>query len=126
MKKFTLQGLIKIATYPHRTYDTRIMFYNEKGEQLVLCVDEEGQCCEDFEFDYNEYEENEIVSTNGITMTITDDDEFECDCGGAIDIEIKGTDKHYKWRVSNDHNGWYCHEVELANETGEYIWSECL
>lgn len=128
MKEFTLQGLVKIATYPHRSWygETRIMFYNELGEQFVLCVDECQNCCEDFQFDWDSYTENEIVSTNGITITFTYDDKFDCDCGGAIDIKINGTEKNYKWRVSNDHNGYYSHGIQLMKETGEWVWEEYL
>lgn len=128
MEKFNLQGLIRIATYPHRSWygETKIMFYNELGEQFVLCVDESQHCCEDFEFDCDNYKEDEIISTDGLEITFTYDDEFECECGGAVDIEIKGTEKDYKWRVSNNHNGYYAHTVTLEKETGEYLWEECL
>lgn len=130
MKEFELKGTVRIATYPFRdfySFGARIMFYNELGEQFVLCVDEIQQCCEDFNFKCDEYEEDELVSTNGIKITLTEDEEFECvcDCGGAIDIDIKGSEKSYKWRVSNDHNGYYAHSVELMHD-GEYVWEKWL
>ena len=128
MKEFELKGTVRIATYPFRdfySFGARIMFYNEIGEQFVLCVDLNQNCCEDFNFDYDEYKENELISTNGIKITLTEDEKFVCDHGGAIDIYIKGSEKSYKWRVSNDHNGYYAHSVELMHD-GEYIWSEWL
>ena len=128
MKEFELKGTVKIATYPFRdfySFDARIMFYNELGEQFVLCVDLDQNCCEDFNFIHDEYEEDELISTNGIKITLTEDKEFVCDCGGAIDIDIKGSEKSYKWRVSNDHNGYYAHSVELMHD-GEYVWDEWL
>lgn len=128
MKEFELKGTVKIATYPFRdfySFDARIMFYNELGEQFVLCVDLNQNCCEDFNFDYDEYEEDELVSTNGIKITLTEDEKFVCDSGGAIDISIKGSEKSYKWRVSNDHNGYYAHSVELMHD-GEYVWEKWL
>ena len=128
-KEFELKGTVKIATYPFRDlYDwtRRIMFYNELGEQFVLCVDETQQCCEDFNFNCSNYEEDELISTNGIKITLTEDDEkFICCCGGAIDIDIKGSEKSYKWCVSNDHNGYYAHSVELMHD-GEYVWEKLL
>lgn len=126
MKEFELNGIVRIATYPLRSYwYTRIMFYNELDEHFVLCVNDAQQCYEDFNFYYDEYDENELVSNNGIKITITYDDEFECDCGGAIDINIKGSEKNYQWRISNDHNGWYGHTVKLGHDY-KYVWEECL
>ena len=128
MKEFELKGTVKIATYPFRdfySFDDRIMFYNELGEQFVLCVDLNQNCCEDFNFKRDEYEEDELISTNGIKITLTEDKEFKCYDGGAIDISIKGSEKSYKWRVSNDHNGYYAHSVELMHD-GEYVWKEWL
>ena len=127
-KEFELKGTVKIATYPFRdfySFGARIMFYNELGEQFVLCVDLNQNCCEDFNFKCDEYKENELVSTNGIKITLTEDKEFKCYDGGAIDIDIKGSEKSYKWRVSNDHNGYYAHSVELMHD-GEYVWKEWL
>ena len=128
MKEFELKGTVKIATYPFRdfySFGARIMFYNELGEQFVLCVDLNQNCCEDFNFNFDEYEEDELVSTNGIKITLTEDEEFECvcDCGGAIDIDITGNKKSYKCRVSNDHNGYYAHSVELMHDD-EYVWEK--
>ena len=57
--------------------------------------------------------------------TLTEDENFVCDHGGAIDIDIKGNKKSYKWRVSNDHNGYGAHSVDMMHD-GEYIWSEWL
>lgn len=125
-KEFELKGTVRIATYPFRhNYDTRIMFYNELGEQFVLCVDERPDQGADFNFYYNDYKEDELISTNGIKITLTNDDKFECDWGGAIDINIIGSEKSYKWRISNDHNGYYEHVVEMIHD-GEYIWAEWL
>ena len=125
-KEFELKGTVRIATYPFRhNYDTRIMFYNELGEQFVLCVDERPNPGADFNFYYNDYKEDELISTNGIKIILTNDDKFECDWGGAIDINIIGSEKSYKWRVSNDHNGYYEHVVEMIHD-GEYIWTEWL
>ena len=129
-KEFELKGTVKIATYPFRfrdfyNYSTRIMFYNELDEQFVLGVGLEQYGDEDFNFDYDEYKEGELISTNGIKITLTEDENFVCDHGGAIDINIKGNKKSYKWRVSNDHNGYYAHSVELMHD-GEYIWEEWL
>lgn len=129
-KEFELKGTVRIATYPFRprdfySSDVRIMFYNELGEQLVLCVDLNQNFDEDFNFDYDEYKENELISTNGIKITLTEDENFVCDHGGAIDIDIKGNKKSYKWRISNDHNGYYAHSVDMMHD-GEYIWSEWL
>lgn len=125
MKEFELKGTVKIATYPFRDFYARIMFYNELGEQFVLCVDLNQNCCEDFNFKCDEYEEDELVSTNGIKITLTEDKEFKCYCGGAIDISIKGSEKSYKWRISNDHNGYYAHSVKLMHD-GEYVWEKRL
>lgn len=129
MDKFTLEGLVKVATYPHRVehYDTRVMFYNELGEHFVLCVDEEQNCCEDFNFTCVEYWENEIVSTNGITIEFIEDENFECyDCGGAYKINIVGTEKTYNLYVSNDHNGYYSHKVSLMKDTNNFVWEVYL
>ena len=127
-KEFELKGTVRIATYPFRHgFDTRIMFYNELGEQFVLCVNLDQACCEDFNFIHDAYEEDELISTNGIKVTLTTDKEFKrghC-CGGVIDIDIKGSEKSYKWRVSNDHNGYYAHSVEMMHD-GEYVWREWL
>ena len=130
MKEFKLKGTVRIATYPFRlrdfySSDVRIMFYNELGEQLVLCVDLNQNSDEDFNFDYDEYKENELISTNGIKITLTEDEKFVCDHGGAIDIDIIGSKKSYKWRISNDHNGYDAHSVDMMHD-GEYIWSEWL
>ena len=129
-KEFELKGTVRIATYPFRlrdfySSDVRIMIYHELGEQLVLCVDLNQNSDEDFNFDYDEYKENELISTNGIKITLTEDEEFVCDHGGAIDIYIKGSKKSYKWRISNDHNGYDAHSVDMMHD-GEYIWSEWL
>ena len=128
-KEFELKGTVKIATYPFRDFydwDRRIMFYNELGEQFVLCVDETQYCYEDFNFNCSAYEEDELISTNGIKITFTEDEEFNCyACGGAIDIDIIGSEKSYKWRVSNDHNGYYAHSVKMMHD-GEYVWTEWL
>ena len=127
-KEFELKGTVRIATYPFRdfySFDARIMFYNELGEQFVLCVDLNQNCCEDFNFKCDEYEEDELVSTNGIKITLTEDKDFKWYDGGAIDIDIIGSEKSYKWRVSNDHNGYYAHSVELMHD-GEYVWEKWL
>ena len=136
-KEFELKGTVRIATYPFRHgFDTRIMLYNELGEQFVLCVDEKDvdavikeletiSSVPDNNFYYNDYTEDELISTNGIKITLTNDDKFECDWGGAIDINIIGSEKSYNWRISNDHNGYYGHVVEMIHD-GEYIWTEWL
>ena len=129
MKKFKLKGLVKVTDYPFRKYTTDTMFYNELGEQFVLCVDEGQHCCEDFNFEHDDYKNDEIISYDGIKITVEYDDTFEFDFGGALNIKIIGTEKTYNFRVSNNHNGYYSHAVSLIRELdghSEYIWEEWL
>ena len=134
MKKYVLNGLIKCKEYCFsRDFDEGYMFYNERGENLVVCYDTYQQCYEDFETKNNlnlKYGEELVISENGIEIIIEDvDDDFES--GNICSFHIYTFDKKgeniktYKITVCNEHNGYYFHSVGLA-ENDELIWEDAV
>ena len=134
MKEFILNGLIKCKEYYFsRDFDEGYMFYNEAGENFVVCFNTNQKCCEDFQFEHNlkfKYDEELIVSENGIAISIeTVDEDFED--GNIYSFHINAFDKNgnitntYKITICNDHNGYYWHAVALA-KNGELVWEDAV
>ena len=126
-RTYCLDGIIKFKPYRFydSVYDTCIMFYNEKGENIVLCFDTCQNCCEDFNLRYNKkFRSKEVVSKNGIKIKCHRSN-FSCEAGGKYVFFVE-TDEHcYNIVVSNNHNGYYGHYVGI-NKNGEFIWETCI
>ena len=128
MNELKLDGVVRFKHYVFRDwcYDVNAMFYNEKGEQIVLCFDSAQQCCEDFALDYDkQYHNGDIVSNNGIVVKW----KFQTnDCGdvhSSVVFTIKTDKRRYTIRARNIHNGYYAHYVKVS-QNGTLVWKELL
>lgn len=125
---YHLNGVVKFKPYSfyEKAYDTCAMFYNEKGENIVLCFDTCQNCCEDFNLDYNKkFHTKEVVSETGITVSCHRVKKFRCECGDKYIFFVDTGKKIYQIAVSNDHNGYYGHYVGIS-KNGEFVWETCI
>lgn len=122
--KLELKGIIKSKAYKRKGLDDGILFYNEKGENIGIGFDTKQQCCEDYDYDIPQaLYENKILSMEGINITITEYDNEGTDTKGFQFIVKTQEGEAYHLYCENSHNGWYCHEVALAQD-GKYIWTK--
>ncbi|MBQ0035549.1 MAG: hypothetical protein KBT35_01380 [Firmicutes bacterium] len=131
--KYKLEGKCYIKKYNFRDDTDIIMISNEKGEHYAISIDLQQQCYEDFNFQH--IDKNGIgvydyqVSNNGVKITIEEDEKFKHECyhtvhGKKYVIKIVGDIKTYEFVISNDHNGYYAHEVKFYK--GNLVWGKWL
>lgn len=96
-------------------YFTGFAIFNEREEHVAFSYDECQRCCENFEVEWTGVDG--IDQLYGMTLNspqIEITQEEEDDSKTSVTCKITSKSKEIICYVSNEHNGYYAHEVFIA------------
>ena len=108
---------------------TKLIFDETYGANIYeIIIDEAQNCCEDFNIEFNGIapftDDREIQSTGALNVELTEDD-YGCDsCLNIITIKFCSNDCYFTIEISNCHNGYYPHFVEINTLTRQTVFEK--
>ena len=134
IKQVKLNGLIKARPYTRTVSELGVILYNEKEENIAICIDTGQCCCERFSYYIpNELFKDKCITEYGVTIVVTKYTPEKSDYdmgfhawedGEAISFTIVGDDNIYQIWAINSQNGYYSHTVTLQGN--EFVWESSI
>lgn len=93
-----------------------------------IIIDEAQNCCEDFNIKFNGInsftDDREIQSTGALNVEYTESYDHNGDCLSTVTIRFCASGCHFNIKVSNCHNGYYPHFVEINTLTRQTVFEK--
>lgn len=107
---------------------TKLIFDEAYGSNIYeIIIDEADNCCEDFNIEFNgidPFDANRKIHTTGaLNVELTED----CGCDSylnIITIEFCSNDCYFTIEISNYHNGYYPHFVQINTLTRQTVFEK--
>lgn len=108
---------------------TKLIFDEINGNNIYeIIIDEADNCCEDFNVDFNginPYDADRRISTTGeLNVEYTDGDDGFDGFLNIITIKFCSYDCYFTIEISNCHNGYYPHFVDINILTRQTVFEK--